>query len=119
MSLITLTKMDNDTSLARELLALAASYRGGCSSLPALASRAETLIEQMRGHLPADVFSGAMNSVCLIEEINAVILDENRPLTDGERAMIDRQLDCLVELISPVASSSLGYAGSAGNAESV
>lgn len=96
--------MDNDTLLTRELLALAASYRGGCIGLPTLASRAETLVEQMSDQLPTEVFSVAMNCVYLIEEINAIILDENRPITDGERGMIDRQLESLTELILPAAS---------------
>ena len=96
--------MDNDTLLTRELHALAASYRGGCIGLPTLASRAESLVEQMCDQLPTAVFSGAMNCVYLIEEINAIILDENRPITDGERGMIDQQLETLTELILPAAS---------------
>ena len=96
--------MDNDTLLTREFLALAASYRGGRVGLAPLASRAESLVEQMCDQLPTDVFSSAMNCVYLIEEINAIILDENRPITDGERGMIDRQLQSLTELILPASS---------------
>jgi len=93
--------MNNDILLSRELLALASAYHAGSIALPILASRAESLVEQMRDQFPTDVFSGAMNCVYRIGDINAVTLDENRQITDVERAMIDRQLDSLVRLVSP------------------
>lgn len=79
-------------SLAEELRKLITTYRSGSSDLAHLSQRSETLIEAIRPHLTADMFSQAINYVYLIEEMNALVLDENRRVTDMEQHEIFTQL---------------------------
>jgi hypothetical protein len=86
--------------LSDELHKLLASYRGGTSDLARLSQRAETLIEEIRPHLSTDTFSQAMNCVYLIEEINALVLDESRRVTDSEQHEIHTQLTILESILA-------------------
>lgn len=86
--------------LTEELRKLIASYRGGSSDLAHLSQRAETLIEEIRPNLLGDTFSQAMNCVYLIEEINALVMDEGRPITDTEQHDIGTQLSILENLLA-------------------
>lgn len=76
------------------------SYYDGSSDLAHLSQRAETLIEAMRHHLPADNFLKAMNCVYLIEDINALVMDENRKITTVEQHDINAQLSILENLLA-------------------
>jgi hypothetical protein len=93
-------ELKNNQLLTDELHRLIASYRGGSSDLAHLSQRAETLIEETRPNLLADTFSQAMNCVYLIEEINALILDESRRVTDTEQHDIHTQLTILENLFA-------------------
>lgn len=86
--------------LLQELATLSAGYRAGSVPLPRLASRAEVLVEEMHTLLPAEDFARAMNCVYLVEEINAVVLDERRSPTESEKEAIERDLSLLERLIS-------------------
>jgi hypothetical protein len=90
----------NNQLLTGELHKLIASYRDGSSDLAHLSQRAETLIEETRPNLLADNFSQAMNCVYLIEEINALVLDESRQVTDIEQRDICTQLTILENLFA-------------------
>lgn len=92
--------MKTNQLLSDELHKLLASYRGGLSDLAHLSQRAETLIEEIRPHLSADTFSQAMNCVYLIEEINALVLDESRRVTDSEQNEIHTQLTILESILA-------------------
>lgn len=92
--------MEAPTRLVQELSALCAAYRAGAIRLPSLASRVEILVESMHAHLPGEDFARAMNFVYLIEEINAVVLDENRPLNTPEKEAIENDLSLLEKLVS-------------------
>jgi len=54
----------------------------------------------MRPHLLADTFLKAMNCVYLIEDINALVMDENRQITAVERHDIHAQLSILENLLA-------------------
>ena len=86
-------ELNINQTLTEELHKLIASYRAGTSNLAYLSQRIETLIEAMRSNLSADTFSRAINSVYLIEEINALVLDESRRTTDIEQHDIHTQLE--------------------------
>jgi len=92
-------KLKND-ELIREISALSASYRAGSAELDSLSYRAELLVEQMRACLSDDGFSRAMNCVYIIEEINALVLDENRQITQSEQGEIESQLALLEKLVT-------------------
>ena len=92
--------METRERLVRELAAISAAYRAGSVHLSSLASRVEFLIEQMRVHLSAQDFAHTMNCVYRIEEINAVILDEQRQLTQSENQAIENDISLLENLIS-------------------
>jgi hypothetical protein len=93
--------LKTDQFLSEDLCKLIASYQEGSTDLAHLSQRAETLIEAMRPNLPADTFSKAINSVYLIEDINALVLDESRQVTAGERQDIHAQLSMLENLFAP------------------
>ena len=82
-------------SLAEEFHKLIASYRSGLTDLAHLSQRSETLIEAMCPNLTTDTFSQAMNCVYLIEDVNALVLDEGRRVTDTEQSEINAQLKAL------------------------
>lgn len=73
--------------------------RAGTVHLSALATRSEILIEQMQGKIPSMEWGRAMNCVCLLEEINAITLDENRPLTLEEEGIIKSELELLGSIV--------------------
>lgn len=87
--------------LSEELCKLISSYHEGSSDLAHLSQRAETLVEAMRPNLLADTFSKAMNSVYLIEDINALVMDESRQVTAGELHDVHAQLSMLENLFAP------------------
>ena len=93
--------MKTTQSLSEDLHRLIASYHEGSSDLAHLSQRAETLIEAMRPNLQADAFSMAMNSVYLIEDINALVMDESREVTVVEQQAIHAQLSVLENLFTP------------------
>jgi hypothetical protein len=76
----------------QELQNLITSYRNGSSDLAHLSQRIEILIEAMQSTLPISTFSKAMNCVYLIEDINALVLDEKRPITEVEQHEIHAKL---------------------------
>lgn len=92
--------MENCNSLTRELIDLILSYRVGTTELNSLSFKSEVLVEKLRLCLLAEDFSRAMNCVYVIEEINAVVLDENRQPKQPEQDEIERQLALLEKLVS-------------------
>lgn len=92
--------MKKNQLLSEELHRLIVSYHDGSSDLAHLSQRTETLIEAMRPHLLADTFLKAMNCVYLIEDINALVIDENRQITAVERHDIHAQLSILENLLA-------------------
>lgn len=87
--------MNTTSPLVLEILGLCSQYREESVLLATLASRSETLVEQMRSELSSEDFLHAMNRVYLIEEINALCLDENRNPTREEKNAIFADLDAL------------------------
>lgn len=92
--------MKTDNVLVQELLKLNALYRASAASLNTLASRSETLVEHMQSELPTQDFACAMNCVYLFEEINALVLDENRQPTYAEQEAIKNELALLEKIIA-------------------
>ena len=92
--------MKTDNILVQELLKLGASYRAGAVGLNTLAFRSETYIEYLQSELPTEDFACAMNCAYLIEEINAVVLDENRRPTQEEQDAINKELTLLEKIIA-------------------
>lgn len=69
-------------------------------SLPSVVNRAESLVDQLEASLSSDVLREARNSVYLMEDINALALDEVRPLTTAEKDAVHHQLTRLESLTS-------------------
>jgi hypothetical protein len=67
-----------------ELRILITSYQDSRIGLAHLAQHLELLIEQMQPSLSANTFSRAMNRAYLIEDINALVQDECRQVTEAE-----------------------------------
>jgi hypothetical protein len=89
----------SENSLSHALLALIASYREGSTRLHSLAAGIETLVERMQSSLSAEDFGRAMNCFYLIEDVNALTLDEGRQPTQVEQDSIHRQLNLLEALV--------------------
>ena len=92
--------MTNARTLSASLQALEASYLTGDIPLNAVVHRAEALLEEGKAMLTPDAFLRAMNCVYLIEDVNALVLDEGRPLKEGERASIATELGRLVASVA-------------------
>jgi hypothetical protein len=91
--------MKTDNILIQELIKLNASYRARAVHLNTLASHSETLLEKMQSALPDEDFARAMNCVYLIEEINAIVLDESRQPTHAEQKAIENEMAILEKII--------------------
>jgi hypothetical protein len=91
--------MKIDSSPSENFAALLAEYRAGSVSLPSLALKIESLTQLFRESVSDDDFARAMNSVYLIEDINAVALDERRQLTQSENEAIKKELSSLERLL--------------------
>ncbi|QNP59931.1 hypothetical protein [Paenacidovorax monticola] len=81
--------------LAQQLLDLISSYQIGSIELNSLCFKSELIMEGMRSYLSSEIFSKAINCVYVLEEINALILDEARQLTQAERTEVEGQLNLL------------------------
>ena len=92
--------MANDSLLVQQLRDLISRYRRGAANLNSLSFKSELLVEEMRACLSPSGHSEAMNCVYVIEEINAVVLDENRSVSQEELAEIERRLALLEKLVS-------------------
>ena len=87
--------------LFSELRSVIDSYRAGSTRLEYLASRTEELVTHLEPVLPAEAFCAAMNAVYVIEEINAVALDEGRAIGERERQLIEEALATIEQLFGP------------------
>jgi hypothetical protein len=94
--------MNAENILVQELFRLCVSYLAGTVRLHSLASRSETLVGQMQAVLPPQDFACAMNCVYLFEEINALVLDENRLPTQEEDDSIRDQLNRLENILADI-----------------
>ncbi len=92
--------MENDGLILQQLHDLISCYRKGAVELSSLSFKSEVLVEKMRPWLPSGAHSEAMNCVYVVEEINAVVLDENRNVTKEEVAEIERRLVLFEKLIA-------------------
>jgi hypothetical protein len=70
--------MSKNNPLFGEFERLVLQYRNGNTNLSILASRSESIVESLRVDLKPSDYSKVMNSIYLIEEINALALDEDR-----------------------------------------
>lgn len=75
-------------------------YRDGLINLAVFSQKAETLIEKTQPSFSPTVFLKAMNCVYLIEEVNALVSDENRTLSEIEQHDINTQLVVLESLFA-------------------
>lgn len=92
--------MKKEKLSTQELCDLIFSYQIGSTDLNFLCFESELLVEEMRPHLSSGDFSSFMNCVYVLEEINALILDEARSLTYAENAEIEGQLALLKKLVN-------------------
>lgn len=92
--------LENDNLRIQQLLDLICSYQIGSTELNSLCFKSELMVEEMHPRLPSGDFSKAMNCVYVLEEINALILDEARPVTQAEHTEIESQLALLKKLIT-------------------
>lgn len=92
--------MKNDNILVQELLKLGVSYRAGAVELNTVSFRSEAYIKHLQSELPAEDFASAIKCAYLIEEINAVVLDQNRPLTQEEQDAINEELRLIEKIIA-------------------
>lgn len=81
------------------LRTIIATYRSGEESLNALATQSEGILSAMGVHLGEALLQRAMNCAYIIEEINAVVLDENRSPNVSERLQIENEIERLLALI--------------------
>ena len=81
------------------LRTLIATYRRGEASLNTLASQSESLLSEVGMHLGEGILQKAMNCAYIIEEINALVLDENRTPNASERLQIEKEIERLLALI--------------------
>lgn len=94
--------MRDSSNIAESVRMLEAQYLAGGITLNALAHRAEVLLEQARSALSPEKHQQAMNCAYVIEEINALVLDEGRAMSAGERLRLTIELQKLSSLM-PVA----------------
>ena len=92
--------MERNEMLNDSLRDLQARYLAGHISLNALVHQCEALLGQGELLLLPDIYQRATNCVYLLEVINAVVLDESRPINDRERASIEEQLKKLLLIVA-------------------
>ena len=90
--------MKKDNLPTEELFDLISSYQIGSTDLNSLCFKSELIVEEMRPRLSSWDYSSFMNCVYILEEINALILDEARSLTHAENTEIESQLTLLKKL---------------------
>lgn len=92
--------MEGNTSIAESVSAIESQYLANGISLNTLVHRCEAVLDQSRSVLPPAVHQRAMNCIYVIEEINALILDEGRSLRDDECARVKLELQRLSSLVA-------------------
>lgn len=90
--------MESNTGVAALVSALESQYLANEISLNALVHRCEALLDETRSALPPDTHKRAMNCVYILEEINALVLDEGRSMRDEERVRVKAELETLTSL---------------------
>ena len=73
-------------------------YLAGRISLDTLVQRCEALLGQSESVLSPETYQHAMNCIYLLEDINAVVLDESRSVSERERLSVESELQklCLI-----------------------
>lgn len=94
--------MEIGTSVADSVRALEKQYAANEISLNALVQRSEALLEQSKSVLAPGTHQRAMNCIYVVEEINALVLDEGRLMRDDEQARVKSELQRLSSLIALV-----------------
>lgn len=92
--------MNRAENLTESFNALASQYLANSVSLNSLVHRTEALLEQCKSRLTPDKYLSGMNCVYIIEEINALVLDEGRPLRVDERLNVVAELQKLSTLVA-------------------
>ena len=87
--------MKSDNLPIHQLLDLISSYQVGATELNSFCFKSELLVVDIRPCMSSEDFSKAMNCVCVLEEINALILDEAWLASQIEYPEIERQLALL------------------------
>lgn len=94
--------MEDSTSLTESVRALEDQYLASGISLNALVHRGEALLEQGKSVLPPEKHQRAMNCIYVLEEINALVLDEGRSMSADERLRVGAELQKLASLVAGV-----------------
>jgi hypothetical protein len=94
--------MQDGTNLSDSVRALEDQYLASAISLNALVHRGEALLEQGKSVLPPEKHQRAMNCVYVLEEINALMLDEGRLMRADERLRVAAELRMLSSLVANV-----------------
>jgi hypothetical protein len=94
--------MQDGTNLTDSVRALEDQYLAGAISLNALVLRVEALLEQGKSVMFPAAHQRAMNCVYVLEEINALVLDEGRSIEADERLRVAAELRMLTSLVANV-----------------
>ena len=94
--------MKDSTDLIVSVSALETQYLTSANSLNSLVQRGEALLEQGKSALNPQRHQRAMNCIYVLEEINALVLDEGRSISTDERLRVAAELQKLVSLVTGV-----------------
>ena len=92
--------MKSNDLRTHQLLDLISSYQTGSTEFSSLCFKSELMLEDMRLNMSGNEYARAINCVYVLEEINALILDETRPASQAERAEIENQLVLLEKIVT-------------------
>jgi hypothetical protein len=91
--------MGNPQMLNESLRDLQVQYLAGRLSLNALVHQCEAFLQQFESFLPPNKHQLAANCVYLLEDINALVLDEARSIRDDERLTVESELQKFLTII--------------------